>query len=267
MFINYFSIILLSIIQGLTEFFPISSSSHIFIFSKLLNIINDSNIKLFEIIIQLGSTLAIFLFFRNKILKIILNTIKFNFLYRKKINLLHIIITTLPVIIVGIIFYYKIKIIMNIPNIIYGLFFGGILLYYAEKIKLKKNIISNINNITYSNSFFIGCFQTLALFPGVSRLGATLSISLLLGLKRIIATEFCFIISIPVVLGANLLELYKHYLIININNIQIFFLGFIISFITSLIVIKIFIYIMNIFSLKWFILYRLFLILILLNLF
>ncbi|QJC32902.1 undecaprenyl-diphosphate phosphatase [Enterobacteriaceae endosymbiont of Donacia semicuprea] len=267
MLINYTSIIILSIVQGLTEFLPISSSAHIFIFSKILNIIDNNNIQLFKIIIQLGSTLAISLFFWKKIIKIILNTIKFNIFYEKKINLLHIIITTLPVVIIGIIFYYKIKTIINIQNIIYGLFFGGILLYYAEKLKPKKNIIKNINNIKYSTTFFIGCFQSLALFPGISRFGITFSISLLLGLKRIIATEFCFIISIPVIFGANLLELYKNYSIINTNNIKIFILGFIISFITSLVIMKIFLYIINHFSLKLFTLYRLFLILILIYLF
>ncbi|QJC35718.1 undecaprenyl-diphosphate phosphatase [Enterobacteriaceae endosymbiont of Donacia sparganii] len=263
MLLNYFSSILLSIIQGLTEFLPVSSSAHIMIFSIILKLINNDNLKIFEVIIQLGSVLAILIFFRKKIFKIIINTNKYIFFTQKQINLLHIIICTFPIIIIGLIFYNKIKIINNIYYIIYGLLFGGILLYFSEKFKFYKYKINNINNISYIFSFIIGCFQCLALLPGISRLGATLSISLIIGIKRVIATEFCFIISIPVILGANLLELYKHYSIINFYNIKIFFLGFFISFIISLIVIKKFIYIINNISLKWFIFYRLLLIIIL----
>ncbi|QJC37347.1 undecaprenyl-diphosphatase UppP [Enterobacteriaceae endosymbiont of Donacia thalassina] len=263
MLLNYFSSIILSIIQGLTEFLPISSSAHIIIFSKIFNIIKNDNFQFFEIIIQLGSTLAIIIFFWKKIIKIIFNTMKYNFFLQKKINLLSIFISATPLIFIGLFFYKKIKIINDIHHTIYGLFIGGILLYFSEIFKPKKYIINNINSLSYINYFFIGCFQCLALLPGVSRLGSTLSISLLIGMKRTIATKFCFIISIPIIIGANLLELYKHHSIINIYNMKIFLIGFLISFIISLIIIKKFIYIINNISLKWFVLYRLFLIIIL----
>ncbi|QJC36529.1 undecaprenyl-diphosphatase [Enterobacteriaceae endosymbiont of Donacia simplex] len=264
MLLNHFSYIVLSIIQGLTEFLPISSSAHIIIFSKMLNIIKNNNLQFFKVIIQLGSTLAVIIFFWKKIIKIIFNTINYNFFYQKKINILHIIISTLPVIFIGLILYDKIKIINNVQFIIYGLFFGGILLFFSEILKPKKYVINNINYISYMNIFFIGCFQSLALLPGISRLGSTLSISILIGIKRIVATELCFIISIPVIFGANLLEIYKNYSIINFNNIKIFFIGFLISFIISLTIIKKFIYIINNISLKWFTLYRLLMIILLL---
>ncbi|QJC36940.1 undecaprenyl-diphosphatase [Enterobacteriaceae endosymbiont of Donacia vulgaris] len=264
MLLNHFSYILLSVIQGLTEFLPISSSAHIIIFSKILNIIKNNNLQFFKVIIQLGSTLAIIIFFRKKIIKIIFNTINYKFFYQKKINILHIIISTLPVIFVGLIFYHIINTINNIQFIIYGLFFGGILLYFSEILQPKKYVINNINNISYINIFIIGCFQSLALLPGISRLGATLSISLLIGIKRVIATELCFIISIPVIFGANILEIYKNYSIITSNNIKIFFIGFLVSFIISLTIIKKFISIINNISLKWFTLYRLLIIILLL---
>ncbi|QJC38158.1 undecaprenyl-diphosphatase [Enterobacteriaceae endosymbiont of Donacia marginata] len=264
MLLNYFSCIILSIIQGLTEFLPISSNAHIIIFSKILNIIENNNFKFFKIIIQLGSSLAILIFFWHKIIKIISNTIKYNFFFKKKTNIFHIFISMLPIIFIGLIFYKNIKMINNINYIIYGLLIGSILLYISEKFKPIKYKINSIDYISYINNFFIGCFQCLALLPGVSRLGATLSISLLLGIKRTVATKFCFIISIPIIFGANLLELYKNYTIINFYNIKIFFIGFLISFFISLIIIKKFIYIINNIAFKWFILYRLFLIIILL---
>lgn len=263
MLLNYFSCIILSIVQGLTEFLPISSSAHIIIFSKILNIIENNNFKFFKIIIQLGSSFAILIFFWNEIKKIIFNTIKYNFFSQKKINIFHIFISMLPIIFIGLIFYENIKIMNNINYIIYGLFIGGILLYLSEELKPTRYKISNINYISYINNFLIGYFQCLALLPGVSRLGATLSISLLLGIKRTVATKFCFIISIPIIFGANLLELYKNYIIINFYNIKIFFVGFLISFFISLFIIKKFIYIINNISFKWFILYRLLLIIIL----
>ncbi|QJC34127.1 undecaprenyl-diphosphatase [Enterobacteriaceae endosymbiont of Donacia cinerea] len=267
MLLNYFSYIILSIVQGLTEFLPISSSAHIIIFSKILNIIKNDNLQTFKIIIQLGSTLAIIIFFWKKLKKIIFNTIKYNFFYYKKINLLHMVVSVLPVVVIGLIFYDKIKIINNIQFIIFGLFFGGILLFFSEKFKPKKYTINSMNDISFINIFLIGCFQCLALLPGISRLGSTLSISLLIGIKRIIATELCFIISIPVIFGANLLEIYKNYSVINFNNIKIFFIGFFISFIISFIFIKKFIYIINNISLQWFTLYRLFIIILLLLIF
>ncbi|QJC37760.1 undecaprenyl-diphosphatase [Enterobacteriaceae endosymbiont of Donacia bicoloricornis] len=264
MLLNYFSCIILSIIQGLTEFLPISSNAHIIIFSKILNIMENNNFKFFKIIIQLGSSLAILIFFWDKIIKIIFNKIKYNSILQEKINILHIFISIFPIILVGLTFYKKIKIINNINYVIYGLFIGNILLYISEKFKPIKYKINNINNILYINTFFIGCFQCLALLPGVSRLGSTLSISLLLGIKRTIAIKFCLIISIPIIFGANLLELYKNYTVIDFYNIKIFFIGFLISFFISLIIIKKLIYMIKNISLKWFILYRLFLIIILL---
>ncbi|QJC34908.1 undecaprenyl-diphosphatase UppP [Enterobacteriaceae endosymbiont of Donacia piscatrix] len=261
--LNYFSIIILSIIQSLTEFLPISSSAHVIIFSKILNIINNKNLQIFEITIQLGSTFAIIIIFWKKIIQIILNTIYHKIYDKKKINIFKIIISTLPVIFIGLIFSDKIIAINNILYIIYGLFLGGLLLLFSEIYKPKIHNIKNLNYISYNLNFIIGCFQCLALLPGVSRLGSTLSISLLLGIKRSIAIDFCFILSIPVIFGANLLTLYNNYSIINFNDYKILFIGFFISFIISLFLIKKFIYLINNISLIWFSIYRIFLILIL----
>ncbi|QJC33716.1 undecaprenyl-diphosphatase [Enterobacteriaceae endosymbiont of Donacia provostii] len=259
--LNYFSATILSIVQSLTEFLPISSSAHIIIFSKILNIINNKSLQIFEVIIQLGSIFAIIIYFREKVINIIFNTINYNIYNNNKFNLLHIIVSALPVIFIGLIFYHKIININDLNNIKYGLFLGALLLFISEIYKPKICKINTINHISYNLNFIIGCFQCFALLPGVSRLGTTLSISLLLGIKRTIATELCFILSIPVILGANLLELYKNYLIIDFYNFKILSIGFFISFIISLVIIKKFIYIINNKSLIYFSLYRILLIL------
>ncbi|QJC28198.1 undecaprenyl-diphosphate phosphatase [Enterobacteriaceae endosymbiont of Plateumaris braccata] len=259
--LQYSTIILLSIIEGLTEFLPISSTGHMIIFNNILNITENEKIKIFEIIIQLGSITSACIIFWSKIIKIINNTLTYGIFYKKKLTLLHIIVCILPIIIIGLLFYNKIKSFMNIITVIYGLMFGSIMLYLSEIFKPKTPSINNINCLTYNQILIIGFFQCLSLFPGISRSGSTLSISLLLGISRLASLEFCFIIAIPIIFGASFLEMYKHFRIFSIEDIKFIIIGFIISFIISLMTIKFFLYIISNFSLKWFAIYRLFIVL------
>ncbi|QJC28651.1 undecaprenyl-diphosphatase UppP [Enterobacteriaceae endosymbiont of Plateumaris consimilis] len=261
--LQYSTIILLSVIEGLTEFLPISSTGHMIIFNNIFNITENEKIKIFEIIIQLGSITSACIIFWTKIIKIINNTLNYGFFYKKKLTLLHIIICILPIIIVGLLFYNKIKSFMNIVIVIYGLIFGSIILYLSEIFKPTIPSINNINCLTYNKILLIGLFQCLSLFPGISRSGATLSISLLLGISRLTSLEFCFIIAVPIIFGASFLELYKNFNIFSIEDIKPIVIGFTISFIISLITIKFFLYIIRYFSLKWFAVYRLFIVLLL----
>ncbi|QJC29093.1 undecaprenyl-diphosphatase UppP [Enterobacteriaceae endosymbiont of Plateumaris rustica] len=261
--LKYSTIIILSVIEGLTEFLPISSTGHMIIFSNIYNIIEDEKIKIFEVIVQLGTIISICIIFWSRIIKIINNSLIYESYHKKKITLLHIIISILPIIIIGSLFYNKIKFFMNIITVIYGLIFGSIILYLSEVFKPKITNISNINYLTYNQVWIIGCFQCLSLFPGISRSGSILSISLLLGISRIISIEFCFIIAIPIIFGASFLELYKHFQIFSIEDIKFIIIGLILSFIISLITIKFSLYIINNFSLKLFAIYRIFIALLL----
>ncbi|QJC29977.1 undecaprenyl-diphosphate phosphatase [Enterobacteriaceae endosymbiont of Plateumaris sericea] len=258
--LKYSTIILLSIVEGLTEFLPISSTGHMIIFNHIFNIIENEKIKIFEIIVQLGSIISVCIIFWSRIIKIIKNSLSYDIFYKKKITLLHIIICILPIIILGLLFYNKIKLFMNIITVFYGLIFGSILLYLSEVFKPNISNINNINSLTYTQACLIGLFQCLSLFPGISRSGSTLSISLLLGINRLVSSEFCFIIAVPIVFGASFLELYKNFHILSIEDIKFICLGFIISFIVSLITIKFFLYFINNISLKWFAIYRFFII-------
>ncbi|QJC29538.1 undecaprenyl-diphosphate phosphatase [Enterobacteriaceae endosymbiont of Plateumaris pusilla] len=261
--LKYSTIILLSIVEGLTEFLPISSTGHMIIFNHIFNIIENEKIKVFEVIVQLGSITSACIIFWSRIIKIINNSLSYKIFYKKKITLLHIIISILPIIILGLLFYDKIKSLMNVIIVFYGLIFGSILLYLSEVFKPNKYYINNINALTYKKVCLIGLFQCLSLFPGISRSGSTLSISLLLGINRLVSSEFCFIIAIPIIFGASFLELYKHIHILSIEDSKFIFLGFIISFIISLITIKFFLYFINNVSLKWFAIYRFFIIILL----
>ncbi|WP_168920473.1 undecaprenyl-diphosphate phosphatase [Enterobacteriaceae endosymbiont of Macroplea appendiculata] len=247
----------LSIIQGLTEFLPISSTAHIIILSKLFHISCNDFFKLFVTVIQLGSMIATCIFFRTNIIDILNNTLKYNIITNKKFNLIHIILVTLPIVICGLFLYKYIKHITNIKNIIYGLLIGSILICLAEIFKPKNNIIYSLNNINYQKLYIIGLMQCLSLIPGFSRSGAVLSINLLLGIKRTLATKLCFIMAIPVILGASCLDLYKNHTLLNINNILLLFESLLVSFIISLLTIKISLFLINHISWLYFVIYRL----------
>ncbi|AYN24443.1 undecaprenyl-diphosphate phosphatase [Buchnera aphidicola] len=244
--------IFIGITQGIAEFFPISSTGHMIIFIHWLNVENKET-QMLETFVQLGSTLAVFLFFYKKILKLLkLKTKK----EKNKTKKIHILLSILPTIFLGIIFYNKIKLLFNYINVMYALILGGFFLIISEKFKPKKSKTNSIKDINLIQSLIIGFFQTLCLYPGFSRSGASIAISMLLGLKRSVAINFSFIISIPLIAGASILDLIKNIQNINVLNISYFLTGFIVSFLVSFIFMKKLIKILNKVSLTFFGIYR-----------
>ncbi|QFQ32807.1 undecaprenyl-diphosphate phosphatase [Buchnera aphidicola (Aphis fabae)] len=242
--------IILGTIEGITEFLPISSTGHIIVISHWLGVFNK-NTNILKIFIQLGSTLAILIFFFKKIINLI------NFTKQKKTKNIHILTSLIPTASLGFIFYSDIKLLFNPKNIMYALICGGIFLIISEIFKPKKPIINSINDINLLQSFIIGCFEALCLYPGFSRSGATIGTSILLGIKRSVAIDFSFIISIPLTIGASFLDLIKNINNININYIPYYLSGFFISLVISLLSIKKLIKILNKVSLNIFGFYRL----------
>jgi undecaprenyl-diphosphatase len=251
-FHNITTSILIAIIQGITEFFPISSTGHMIIFVHWLNIENKDT-KILEIFVQLGSTLAIFLFFYKKIIKLI--TISVRKKNKKKKNI-HFLISIFPTIFLGLIFYHKIKLLFNPVNVMYALILGGFFLIFSEIFKPKTPKTNSINDINLIQSLIIGIFQTFCLYPGFSRSGATIATGLVLGLKRSVAINYSFIISIPLTMGASVLDLIKNINNINMLNILSLFNGFTISFLVSLVCIKKLINVLNKLPLTFFGIYR-----------
>ena len=222
-------IFLLSLIQGITEFLPISSSSHLIIFSNYTNFANQS--LMIDVSLHIGSFMAVTTYFYKDVINFIKN----------KILLLKIAVASIPVIIIGL-FLVQINFIEKIRNIeiiAWTTLIFGILLYISDKYKLEKKINTDFN---YKSAIFIGLFQVLSLIPGVSRSGISITAARFLKFKRIDAVKISFLLSIPTLGAVSIFGLSN--IIIStdsffslLNLISIFFL-FIISFLIFLLFIE-----------------------------
>ena len=247
---NFFEILLLSIIQGVSEFLPISSAAHLILVSNIYEFKNQS--LLIDISLHLGSLLAILFYFRNEFFNLNKN---FNLFYK-------IAVATIPLIIIGYFLYssgiiYEFR---NIKVIVWTTFVGGILLHIADRRKIFKNLE---NNFSFKSALIIGFLQVLALMPGVSRAGITITAGRILGFDRTDSTKISFYLSIPALAGASAIGI-KDLLNENIEFSFIALIGILLSFIFSLITIKYFLKFIKKFSFKAFVLYRIILSLILL---
>ena len=228
---NLLNTIILGFIEGMTEFLPISSTAHLIIISKLLNIPQSDFQKLFEVFIQSGAILAVvFLYFNElrgnfKILK----TLFFSFL---------------PTALVGFFLYKVIKnaFFESLNLIVFSLFFVGIFFIIIEILVNKKNIVlkKKIEKIDIFQALIIGLAQSLAVVPGVSRAGAVILSMLILGYRRDESAKYSFLLSIPTIFMASFYDLYKSkdILLTNLNQVGILLIGFFISFIFALISVK-----------------------------
>ena len=236
-------ILILSIIQGVSEFLPISSIAHLVLVSKYY-VFNNQNL-LIDICLHLGSLLAIIIYFRDDL---------FNFIKNKKF-LIKILIGTIPIIPIGYIFFQTgiINQLRNLEVIGWTSFAFGILLYISDKTKIKKKIETDFSN---KSAIFIGMFQVLALIPGVSRSGITITSGRLLGFNRFDSAKVSFLLSIPTLFAASILGTYNIY---KEGSPELNFLAIIaviFSFIFSYFTIVIFLNYIRKFSLSVFVIYR-----------
>ena len=236
-------ILILSFIQGISEFLPISSIAHLVLVSKYY-VFNNQNL-LIDICLHLGSLLAIIVYFRNDLFSFIKNR---NFLIK-------ILIGTMPIIPVGYIFYETgiINELRNLKVIGWMSLIFGILLYISDKTKIKKTIETSFSN---KSAIFIGLFQILALVPGVSRAGITITSGRFLGFNRFDSAKVSFLFSIPTLFAASILGTYNIY---KEGSPELNFLAIIaviFSFAFSYITIAIFLNFIKKFSLKIFVVYR-----------
>ena len=231
--IFFIQAVILGVIEGLTEFLPISSTGHLIIGAHLINA-NHPNIEVFEIFIQLGAILAIIYEYRIQLLK---KTLHFSD-QKSKTFFLNIFLAFLPAAIVGLAFHDVIKIFLFNPiTVSFALIIGGILILLIEK---KANIgsIKTVDSISYKQSLGIGLFQCLALIPGTSRSGATIMGGLLLKLDRKTATEFSCFLAITIMFAASFYDLLKNLKLLSANDFWIFLIGFITDFASALIVVR-----------------------------
>ena len=239
---KYVETLILSIIQGISEFIPVSSSAHLLIISRLSDF-NVSNLQL-DISLHLGSLLAIILFFRKELINIINN---------KNIFLL-IIIGSIPIVIVGYIFYSTnlIDQFRNLKVVAWTTLIFGILLYFSDKFEFKNKISSELN---IKSIIIIGLFQILAIIPGVSRSGIVITASRFLKFDRVESSKIAFYLSIPALAGASVLG-FKDVIDDQINFDAIFIFSTSASFLFSYFTIKYFLIYVKMFSLSFFVIYR-----------
>lgn len=225
---DIFQTIILSIVEGISEFLPISSTGHLVLTSSILQIQQTEFVKSFEIFIQLGAICAVIFLYR----KTLLNNFK---------DWQRIIVAFIPTGILGFALYKLIKsyLLGNDLIIVCSLFLGGIVMILLEKMYTEKSShLDKIENMSYKQAFGIGLVQSLSMIPGVSRSAATIIGGMFLGLKRTTATEFSFLLAIPTMTAATGLDLLKSSHNFSANEYLMMGVGFIGSFITALFAVK-----------------------------
>ena len=236
-------IFILSLIQGVSEFIPISSSSHLVIISEYFNF--DNKDLSIDVSLHIGSFLAVLCYFYKDILDFVKNKILF----------LKILISSIPVMLIGF-FLVETNLIENLRNIkviAWTTLIFGILLYFSDKSDLSKNIESNFS---FKSAIFIGTFQILSLIPGVSRSGITLTAARILNFNRFDSAKISFLLSLPTLGAVSIFGLNNTLSSGNINFSLINILCIFLSFLFSILSIKYFLHFVKKFSLNIFVIYR-----------
>ena len=239
--IEIFKAVILGVIEGITEWLPISSTGHMILVDKFLQLgMSDAFKEMFFVVIQLGAIMAVVVLYWKKI---------FPFSFKKKpfvqndiiIMWIKIVIACVPAAIVGLFFDDKInELFYNFQTVATALIVFGILFIVIENHnKGKRPRVNNMNQLTYKMAIIIGLFQLIAaIFPGTSRSGATILGALLIGVSREVAAEFTFFLAIPVMFGASLLKLVKFGLAFTGFQVTILLVGMVVAFVVSILAIK-----------------------------
>ncbi|ALB64013.1 Undecaprenyl-diphosphatase [Cronobacter condimenti 1330] len=249
---------ILGIVEGLTEFLPVSSTGHMIIVGHLLGFEGDTA-KTFEVVIQLGSILAVVVMFWRRLFGLIgihFGQPPHEGVGKGRLSLIHILLGMVPAVVLGLLFHDFIKSLFNPINVMYALVVGGVLLIIAEVLKPKEPKAPGLDDMSYRQAFLIGCFQCLALCPGFSRSGATISGGMLVGVSRYAASEFSFLLAVPMMMGATALDLYKSMGFLTMADLPMFAVGFVTAFIVALVAIKTFLHIIKRISFIPFAIYR-----------
>jgi undecaprenyl-diphosphatase len=241
-----FDSIILGIIEGFTEFLPISSTGHLIVASDYLGIDQTSVTKAYEVIIQFAAILAVFFNYRDKF------TLKKIELWKK------VILAFLPIGIVGFIFSHQIKELFSIQIVAIMFIVGGIIFLLVEKffIPNEEHLIDDVEEINLRQSLWIGFAQVFALIPGTSRAGSTIIGALLVGLSRKASAEFSFLLAFPVMSAVTAHDILKHYHEFNDANLITLIIGFIVAFIIAYLTIKLFLVFLEKFTFVVFGVYR-----------
>jgi len=226
--------IILGVVEGFTEFLPISSTGHLILVNQFLSFDKYFTV-LFDIVIQLGAILAVLVYFIKKLWPFTKDQVKnkatLNIWYKT-------IVGVLPTILFGALFASFIKDKLFNPWVVaISLLVGGLVIIFIEN-KNKTAQIVSIEDLSYKMAFFIGLIQCLSMIPGVSRSASTIIGGMVLGTSRVVATEFSFFLAIPTMFAASVYSLLKYNGILDINQFFILIVGFVVSFGVALIIVK-----------------------------
>jgi len=219
--------VILGIVEGITEFLPVSSTAHLILASTLLGLKQTMQNVAFEVIIQLGATLAIVMIYLDKI----------NF---KEIELWKkVILAFFPLAIIGFLLRHQIKELFTLTTVAWMFIIGGIVFFIVEKIYSEEKVkVNDVEKVNYKQALIVGFFQVFALIPGTSRSGATIVGGMLSGLSRKTAADFSFLLAIPTMFAASGYEFVKNIHSFKDQNLLILAIGFIVSFVSCYIAVK-----------------------------
>lgn len=221
--------LILGVVEGLTEFLPVSSTGHLIIAGQLLDF-NDEKGKIFEIVIQTGAMLAIVWEYRAKFMTVVTGLAHVRQAQRFVANLA---IAFMPAAILGLAFgsYIKASLFKPVPVAI-AFIVGGFIILWAER-REHRITVQAVDDMRWTDALKVGCAQAFALIPGTSRSGATIIGGLFFGLSRRAATEFSFFLAIPIMFAATFYEMYEHRDLLNGGDVGMFAVGFAASFISA----------------------------------
>ncbi|MDQ6595709.1 undecaprenyl-diphosphate phosphatase [Bacillus salipaludis] len=244
---------ILGIVEGLTEYLPVSSTGHLILVGNLLGF-KGQKANTFEVVIQLGSMLAILVLYWKRYLSLL----NFSTIGKpaKKLDAIHIILGVIPAAIAGLVLHDFIKTQLFSPKVVvYSLIAGAILMLFAEK-RHGKFTSNTVDELTYKQALAIGLFQCLAVIPGFSRAGSTISGGLLVGANHRTAAEFSFLVALPIMVGATGLDLIKSLDFLHTSDIPMFAIGFITAFVVAMVVAVVFLKLIQKIGLTVFAYYR-----------
>ena len=250
--------IFFGIVEGITEWLPISSTGHMILLNEFVKLqVSDEFYKLFEVVIQLGAILAVILLFFHK-----LNPFSPSKSAPQKRNTwrlwFKVVLAVIPSAVIGLplddwmdAHFYN-YVVVAITLIVYGIAF----LFVERENSHRRAYANSVYDIDLKTAMLIGCFQCLALWPGFSRSGATISGGMLMGVSRYAASEFSFLLAVPMMMGATVLDVYKSIGFLNMGDVPMFAVGFVMAFIVALIAIKTFLQLIKRISFIPFAIYR-----------
>lgn len=245
--------VIIGIVEGLTEFLPVSSTGHMILVGSMLNFEGEIA-SVFEVFIQLGAILSVLFIYRDKFISM-LKPRRLN-LYGRGLTIQHVLAGIVPVMGIGFLLHKPIKTYLFSPyTVIIGLVAGAILMLVAEKFA-NRPTTRDVDHLSIKQAFFVGLFQILALWPGFSRSGSTIAGGLFFGLSRKAAADFSFIIAAPLMAVACLYDLLKVWNKLSVADLNMFAIGFGVSFVVAYISVVWFLRFLNNSSLAAFALYR-----------